>query len=319
MSEVRRSRSFSWDPAPAAPLPRTALITRGHARPGQIAPGPRCQFGGRRRLAASGGSPSRRRSGRATMTASFPPAGGKGCPPYDVRQLPLSWLLQSPAGCHRRLPTPPWSRSRGPGRVAVLPASARRLAEASVSPHTRRAYVGALRRLGGREHRRCVRGRVPGRAVRHGPRGLERVDGVAAARIRAKLAGRPDPAGPASGRVLAGFRRRSTDQGCGQAAPCSAANMAAIVATVERPRSARTACSSPSAAARRTPAARRPTCATSRASWPAPVRTLRSVAATSPRPSASSARSEEPTPPRRLTGPQSRRRRRRLPAAQAGA
>ncbi len=49
------------------------------------------------------------------MTASFPPAGGKGCPPYDVRQWPLSWLLQSPAGCHRRLPTPPWSRSRGPG------------------------------------------------------------------------------------------------------------------------------------------------------------------------------------------------------------
>ena len=80
-------------------------------------------------------------------------------PPYDVRQLPLSWLLQSPAGCHRRLPTPPWSWSRGPGRVAVLPASARRLAEASVGPHTRRPYVGALRRLdawlGGREPMRA--------------------------------------------------------------------------------------------------------------------------------------------------------------------
>ena len=59
---------------------------------------------------------------------------------------------------------------------------------------------------------------------------------VAAARLRAKLAGDPDPAGPATGRVLAGFRRRSADRGRGQAAPCSAANLAAIFATVERPR-----------------------------------------------------------------------------------
>ena len=50
---------------------------------------------------------------------------------------------------------------------------------------------------------------------------------VAAARLRAKLAGDPDPAGPATGRVLAGFRRRSADRGRG-----SAANLAAIFATV---------------------------------------------------------------------------------------
>ena len=48
---------------------------------------------------------------------------------------------------------------------------------------------------------------------------------VAAARLRAKLAGDPDPAGPATGRVLASFRRRIA------AAACTAAMLAAVFAT----------------------------------------------------------------------------------------
>ena len=59
---------------------------------------------------------------------------------------------------------------------------------------------------------------------------------VAAARFRARLAGEPDLAGAATERVLASLRRRSADRGRGQAAPCSASNLAAIFATADRPR-----------------------------------------------------------------------------------
>ena len=45
----------------------------------------------------------------------------------EPRQLPLSWLIQSPSGCHRRLPTPPWSRPLA-GIGARSPRSIRRLA-----------------------------------------------------------------------------------------------------------------------------------------------------------------------------------------------
>ena len=59
---------------------------------------------------------------------------------------------------------------------------------------------------------------------------------VAAVRFRAKLAGQPDPAGEATVRVLAGYRRTGSDRGRGQAAPLSADGLAAILATAERPR-----------------------------------------------------------------------------------
>ena len=59
---------------------------------------------------------------------------------------------------------------------------------------------------------------------------------VAAVRFRAKLAGQPDPAGEATDRVLAGYRRTAADRGRGQAAPLSADGLAAILATAERPR-----------------------------------------------------------------------------------
>ena len=61
---------------------------------------------------------------------------------------------------------------------------------------------------------------------------------VAAARLRAKLAGDPDPAGTATGRVLVGLHQRRAGRGRGQAAACTAANVAAIFATAARPRRA---------------------------------------------------------------------------------
>ena len=130
----------------------------------------------------------------------------------------------------------------GLGEFAALSSSARRLAQASVSPHTRRAYAGALRRLdawlGGRELDDARLAAYLAELFEAGRAAASAAMAVAAARLRAKLAGQPDPAGPATGRVLAGFRRRSADRGRGQAAPCSAANLAAIFATVERPRRA---------------------------------------------------------------------------------
>ena len=47
---------------------------------------------------------------------------------------------------------------------------------------------------------------------------------------------RPDPAGPATARVLGGYRRTAADRGRGQAAPLSTDGLAAILATAERPR-----------------------------------------------------------------------------------
>ena len=128
------------------------------------------------------------------------------------------------------------------GELAALPSSARRLAQASVSPHTRRAYAGALRRLdawlAGRELDDGRLAAYLAELFEAGRAASSAAMAVAAARLRAKLAGDPDPAGPATGRVLAGFRRRSADRGRGQVAPCSAANLAAIFARAGRARRA---------------------------------------------------------------------------------
>ena len=93
--------------------------------------------------------------------------------------------------------------------------TARRLVEASVSPNTRRAYAGALRRLDGREFDDPAlvaylaelhdAGRVSSSASMP----------VAAACFRAKLAGQPAPAGERTARVLAGYRRTASDRGHG--------------------------------------------------------------------------------------------------------
>ena len=107
------------------------------------------------------------------------------------------------------------------GPLAVATPTVRRLADASISRNTRRAYLGALARLD------AWLGTAP-------------VDdaslAVAAVRFRAKLAGQTDPAGEATARVLGGYRRTAADRGRGQAAPLSADGLAAILATAERPR-----------------------------------------------------------------------------------
>ena len=109
-----------------------------------------------------------------------------------------------------------------PGAQLAAAASARRLADASVSANTRRAYLGALARLDAWLDGRALddaslaaylavlhdAGRAPASAS----------TAVAAARFRARLAGLDDPAGEATARVLAGFRRSAAERGRGQVA-----------------------------------------------------------------------------------------------------
>ena len=111
-----------------------------------------------------------------------------------------------------------------PPAAALIDASktARDLAGASISGNTRRAYLGALRRLGAWLDGRALddaalaaylaslfdAGRSPAAA------GLV----VAAVRFQGKLVGNPTPVGPSSERVLAGFRRTGADRGRGQVA-----------------------------------------------------------------------------------------------------
>ena len=140
-------------------------------------------------------------------------------------------------------PTEPAALARRPdtaGPLAVATPTTRRLADASISLNTRRAYLGALRRLD------AWRGAAPvddaslavylGELFEAGRAPATAALAVAAVRFRAKLAGQPDPAGEATARVLGGYRRTAADRGRGQAAPLSADGLAAILATAERPR-----------------------------------------------------------------------------------
>ena len=126
------------------------------------------------------------------------------------------------------------------GPLAVATPTTRKLADASISVNTRRAYAGALRRLD------TWRGTAPvddaslavylGELFEAGRAPATAALAVAAVRFRAKLAGQPDPAGEATARVLGGYRRTAADRGRGQAAPLRADGLAAILATAERPR-----------------------------------------------------------------------------------
>ena len=126
------------------------------------------------------------------------------------------------------------------GPLAVATPTTRRLADASLSRNTRRAYLGALARLD------AWRGTAPltdarlavylGAIFEAGRAPATAALAVAAVRFRAKLAGQPSPAGEATARVLGGFRRTAADRGRGQAAPLRADGLAAILATAARPR-----------------------------------------------------------------------------------
>ena len=140
-------------------------------------------------------------------------------------------------------PPDPAALARRPdtaGPLAVATPTTRRLADASISLNTRRAYLGALARLD------AWRGTAPvddaslavylGELFEAGRAPATAAMAVAAVRFRAKLAGQPDPAGEATARVLGGYRRTAADRGRGQAAPLRADGLAAILATAARPR-----------------------------------------------------------------------------------
>ena len=126
------------------------------------------------------------------------------------------------------------------GSLAVATPTIRKLAEASISVNTRRAYLGALTRVD------AWRGDDPltdgvlaaylGELFEAGRAPATAALAVAAVRFRAKLAAQPDPAGAATARVLGGYRRTAADRGRGQAVPLRADGLAAILATAEHPR-----------------------------------------------------------------------------------
>ena len=90
-------------------------------------------------------------------------------------------------------------------------ATARRLVNASLSDNTRRAYAGALGQLDAwRDGRRLDDAALAAYlAELHdaGRAASSAAMAVAAARLRARLAGQADPAGEQTARVLAGYRR----------------------------------------------------------------------------------------------------------------
>ena len=141
------------------------------------------------------------------------------------------------------------------GPLAVATPTTRKLADASLSVNTRRAYAGALRRLD------AWRGAAPvddallavylGTLFEAGRAPATAALAVAAVRFRAKLAGQPAPAGERTARVLGGYRRTAADRGRGQAAPLRADGLAAILATAARPRTDGRGVESPTTAHRR--------------------------------------------------------------------
>ena len=119
-------------------------------------------------------------------------------------------------------------------------ATARRLDEASVSPNTRRAYSGALRRLDAWLDGRPLddQNLAAYLAALHdtGLAPSSAATAVAAARFRARLTSEASPAGERTARVLARFQRTAGNRGRGQTRPFGAADLAAVLATCQLPR-----------------------------------------------------------------------------------
>ena len=132
--------------------------------------------------------------------------------------------------------------TRGPAAAPLErpAATARRLAAASLSPNTRRAYAGALHRLDTWLASRALDDATLALYLAElhdaGRAAASAALAVAAAGFRARLAGQPPPAGPRTARVLAGYRRTAAERGRGQAPPFGAADLAAVLATCHRPR-----------------------------------------------------------------------------------
>ena len=126
--------------------------------------------------------------------------------------------------------------------VSALSRGASNLAAASISENTRLAYQGALDRLQAflQEQGRDLAGLDDSQLAeyltamhRAGVSPSTASLAAAAVRFLAKTAGQPSPAGPLSGRVLAGIRREGKDRGRGQVAGLqwSAADTVAAIAS----------------------------------------------------------------------------------------
>ena len=122
----------------------------------------------------------------------------------------------------------------------VVSRTAHALAEASIAPNTRAAYASALRRLDDWLAARPATDETLAGYLSElfdaGKASASASMVIAAVRFRARLSGLESPTGPATERVLAGFRRKATGRGRGQAKPCTADNLAAILATAALPR-----------------------------------------------------------------------------------
>ena len=119
-------------------------------------------------------------------------------------------------------------------------ATARRLVNASLSDNTRRTYAGALGQLDawldGQRLDDATLAAYLAELHDAGRAASSAAMAVAAARLRARLAGQADPAGEQTARVLAGYRRTAGDRGRGQARPFTAEDLAAVLATCHLPR-----------------------------------------------------------------------------------
>ena len=116
------------------------------------------------------------------------------------------------------------------------------LIDASVAPNTRDAYERALRQLhewlADSEHEADDAGIAAylGHLFQIGRAPATAAMVVAAVAHVAKRNEVASPVGSLTRSALAGYRREATDRGRGQAAPCTADNLAAILATADRPR-----------------------------------------------------------------------------------
>ena len=138
----------------------------------------------------------------------------------------------------------------GPGRERLVEApaadlvtaraTARTLAEASISPNTAAAYRSALKRVdawhGARPISDTSLAEYLGVLFDGGRSPATASVAIAAVKFRARLTGQPNPTGENTNRVLAGFRRTGADRGRGQAHGMTADDLAAIIATACIPR-----------------------------------------------------------------------------------
>ena len=124
--------------------------------------------------------------------------------------------------------------------LATARATARTLAEASISPNTAAAYRSALMRVdswhGDRGITDASLAAYLGEIYDSGRAPATASVAMAAVAFRARLAGQPNPIGEQTRRVLAGYRRSGAGRGREQAHGMTADDLAAILATAHTPR-----------------------------------------------------------------------------------